>query len=239
MRFKPDWSRARERFDAWWAGTTDRPILQVTALKKEVSVDTVWNGWGLMKEYGKIRENVSAFLDACRQTHFAGDAFPSFWNNLGPGIMAAFIGARPEVGEDTVWFETPMTWDQVDREVAAYLAGHTTPDECVLVWGYEPLIYFLAGRAACTRYIFDYPLTSQYAPDSWLEGARATFLAEIEDRPPAYIAVAHGDVNPLESEDSARQLAAFTQLARIVEQNYCLETTIGRFEILSRCPGER
>jgi hypothetical protein len=123
----------------------------------------------------------------------------------------------------------------VDIAVATYLSEHTDPDECILVWGYEPLIYFLARRSACTRYIFDYPLTCQYAPESWLSKTRGIFLEEIDALPPAYIAVAHEDINPVESEDSAQQLSQFPQLAAKVRRDYCLETLIGNFEVYRRC----
>ena len=35
---------------------------------------------------------------------FAGDAFPSVFPNFGPGVIAAFLRASLENGENTVWF---------------------------------------------------------------------------------------------------------------------------------------
>ena len=33
-----------------------------------------------------------------------GDAFPTVFPNFGPGVVAAFLGATLENGENTVWF---------------------------------------------------------------------------------------------------------------------------------------
>jgi hypothetical protein len=137
----------------------------------------------------------------------------------------AEISARMIGGKD---YET-------DILVASYLADHTEPGECLLVWGYEPLIYFLAKRPACTRYIFDYPLTCEYAPSSWLDKTRAIFLSEIQATPPSFIAVAHDDTNPVESQDSATQLAEFQELAQIVARDYCYVGAINNFDLYDRC----
>jgi hypothetical protein len=155
-----------------------------------------------------------------------------------PWQIPVFLGRRLGIIGDEEMKARMIGGDHdydVDAAVAAYLAEHTEPDDCVVVWGYEPLIYFLARRAACTRYIFDYPLTCQYAPDSWLRKTRSIFLAEIEAQPPTYIAVAHDDVNPVESVDSAEQLTQFTALAEIVAGSFCKEAIIGNFDLYRRC----
>jgi len=36
---------------------------------------------------------------------FYGDAWPKWWLNFGPGIMAGFIGVQVRTAPDTVWFE--------------------------------------------------------------------------------------------------------------------------------------
>ncbi len=157
-----------------------------------------------------------------------------------PWQISVFVGRRlgflgmAELKANLIMLSGDYDYD-TDVAVASYLAAHTTPDDCVLVWGYEPLIYFLARRAACTRYIFDFPLTSQYAPDSWLAGTRSIFLTEINAAPPAYIAVAHDDINTLESQDSAAQLAQFRELAELVARDYCQEALIGNFDLYRRC----
>ena len=39
------------------------------------------------------------------RTRFVGDAWPKWWPNFGPGIMAGFVGARVRSVPTTVWFE--------------------------------------------------------------------------------------------------------------------------------------
>jgi len=43
-----------------------------------------------------------AYLEA---TRFYGDAWPRWWPNFGPGILAGFLGARVRSVPGTVWFE--------------------------------------------------------------------------------------------------------------------------------------
>lgn len=42
---------------------------------------------------------------------YLGDAFPFVWPNFGPGIVAAFLGADLENGNNTVWFKPSQTQD--------------------------------------------------------------------------------------------------------------------------------
>ncbi len=49
-------------------------------------------------------ELLDLFLPRLEATHFLGDAFPRFWPNFGPGIVAAFAGAGLRAAPDTTWF---------------------------------------------------------------------------------------------------------------------------------------
>ena len=40
-------------------------------------------------------------------TRYYGDAFPKWWPNYGPGIVAGFLGAQVHCAPDTVWFALP------------------------------------------------------------------------------------------------------------------------------------
>jgi 5-methyltetrahydrofolate--homocysteine methyltransferase len=46
--------------------------------------------------------------DLCR-TRYHGDAFPKWWPNFGPGVMAAFVGGELHANPETTWF-TPGLW---------------------------------------------------------------------------------------------------------------------------------
>ena len=39
-----------------------------------------------------------------RHTYFGGESIPVHWPNLGPGIMATYVGSTPTFDERTTWF---------------------------------------------------------------------------------------------------------------------------------------
>jgi len=101
-----DWVKSRERHEAWWHGEViDRVLIQVTAPKNDVPPGT---------PPAPPRDPEQQWLDVeCRLQHFkwslnhtyyAGDAFPYFDTQLGPGTLSTFIGARPEFQSNTVWY---------------------------------------------------------------------------------------------------------------------------------------
>lgn len=102
------WERIKSNCRRWWAGELDRPLILCTlrgrdperAAPKLPRVD-------FMTAYD-LSVPVEAIVDrwdydlSCQK--FLGDAFPKVWPNFGAGVVAAFIGARPEPRDDTVWF---------------------------------------------------------------------------------------------------------------------------------------
>lgn len=114
MIYKDDWSRAQERMRAWWSGEIiDRAVIQVTAPRKGAEIACRWDGWNLAHNLDSPERAVQEFEKYCRKTYFGGESFPNLWINLGPGIMAAYMGAEPKIAKDTVWFETPKEWEEI------------------------------------------------------------------------------------------------------------------------------
>ena len=68
---------------------------------------------------------------------------------------------------------------------AEYLKSVTTPDDKVLVWGWEAGINFLADRESPTRYAFQFPA---YASSPYQQEVIDTLYADITSSPPKYIA---------------------------------------------------
>jgi len=109
IRFGNDrWERVREAYWLWWAGRLDRPVINVTICGMDPGrAKPDLPSRSLTAEYGFDipAEDVVDIWDyylSCRS--YPGDAFPHIWPNFGPGVMAEFLGARAEVGNDTVWF---------------------------------------------------------------------------------------------------------------------------------------
>jgi dolichyl-phosphate-mannose-protein mannosyltransferase len=120
-----------------------------------------------------------------------------------------------------------------DRAVARELRVRTKPDAPVFVWGFEPVIYWLAARPPASRFIYDVPQRTPWQR----EHARAELMRELRLRPPAAIVVQRNDVFPMvtgDTLDSRRALATFPALAGLLEDDYELASSIEDFELFLR-----
>jgi hypothetical protein len=119
---------------------------------------------------------------------------------------------------------------RASREVAWYVQGRTRPGEPVYVWGYDPLVYLLADRPSASRFIYSFPLMSNWAPSSWQPG----FLAELEARPPVYFIVQRGEGARWITGhiiDSGDFIPWFPDLAAWLDANYQQEAEIEDYTI--------
>ena len=109
IAFTPeDWDRIRRDHSAWWAGELDRPLVLIEEDTTSPEDDLPWAPrfvaqlpWELSPE-----EVVERYEIRLANQRWYGDAFPRWWVNFGPGILAGFVGNRVHVAEETVWFET-------------------------------------------------------------------------------------------------------------------------------------
>jgi len=101
-----DWRRLEQNWCAWWAGEIDRPMVIIDnplsfSMPMELSQEFL-----LEKPVDEVLDHFQTILEF-RQ--FYGDAWPKWWPDFGPGIMAGFLGANvhgdPEM--TTVWFDSP------------------------------------------------------------------------------------------------------------------------------------
>ena len=101
------WERIERDNAAWWAHELDRPLVYLTGKAYDPRIDypeyhrfVSSYPWSTSEE--EIIARVTMELEA---TRFYGDAFPLWWVNFGPGILAGLLGAHVHAVEDTVWFE--------------------------------------------------------------------------------------------------------------------------------------
>lgn len=123
MIFKEDMDRTKERFRAFWAGEIiDRCCFAVTA-PRDTPIDT---GIAYKQPESLAEQHLDIayrYQDAMRyfsHTYFGGDAYPLFWNNLGPGVGASFMGGGYHLAENTIWFDVAPVikdWDHM-QEIA-------------------------------------------------------------------------------------------------------------------------
>ncbi|MCX7805348.1 MAG: hypothetical protein N3A38_09190 [Planctomycetota bacterium] len=111
------WQRVRENARLWWEGRLGRPLIQLRVRGRDpgrpapklsrVSRDTT------SYDLSIAPEDIVDWWDydlSC--VEYLADAFPCVWPDFGPGVLAAFLGARPEPATGTVWFHSPD-----DREI--------------------------------------------------------------------------------------------------------------------------
>ena len=102
-----DWGRIRRDYGAWWAHELERPLLYLTgqvwpAERGWYPVHSFHSNYPLDQSAEEVIDLMTPHLEA---TRYYGDAFPRWWPNLGPGMLAGFLGARVHSVPETVWFE--------------------------------------------------------------------------------------------------------------------------------------
>ncbi|HEX6277585.1 MAG TPA: glycosyltransferase family 39 protein [Polyangiaceae bacterium] len=122
-----------------------------------------------------------------------------------------------------------------DRAVARELRARTRPGAHVFVWGFEPVIYWLAERPPSSRFIYDVPQRTKWERAR----ARTDLLADLRARPPAAIVVQRNDVFPVVTGnhlDSKGELPNFRELETLVQEHYEPVATVEDFDIYLRRP---
>lgn len=117
-----------------------------------------------------------------------------------------------------------------DLQMAAFLDKNTAPGTPVYIWGFEPLVYFLADRPSASRFITLQPLVTPWSPPAW----RQELITDLEKKRPPFILVLHNDVFPWVTTsllDSAGQLEYFPQLQMLLNENYALTARLEDFDI--------
>lgn len=109
LRFTPDdWERIRQDWTAWWHHEISRPMTVINAYE--------WQGTNFIPQFSGWDENKGTFLsdeildyyqENLEAESFWGDSWPRWWPNFGAGIVAAFLGSKVGVDENTVWFDPP------------------------------------------------------------------------------------------------------------------------------------
>ncbi len=101
-----DWARTEQTWRAWWQGELDRPLVFVEA-RHPGAVEPDYTDFVTQFPPEMPAHQVIDFFQAnLASLHLYGDAFPKWWPNAGPGVMAAFLGAELEYAPGTTWFKT-------------------------------------------------------------------------------------------------------------------------------------
>lgn len=100
------WESIAQNWSAWWSGELKRALVVLECVEPQDEA-TLHYASTFLGNYGLDRtadELLNLFIPRLGATYYLGDAFPRFWPNFGPGIIAAFAGANLQAVQDTTWF---------------------------------------------------------------------------------------------------------------------------------------
>lgn len=118
MYYKEDWDITRKRFEAFWArDMLDRCCISVTASRTvPLAADYDLRAAGdLFEQWTDPEIAYGAYEFVFSHGHHGGEALPIASAYMGPGVVAAFIGADYTLRPETVWFgREPVlkTWEE-------------------------------------------------------------------------------------------------------------------------------
>ncbi len=102
-----DWLRVQTAWKSWWNGTLDYPMVTLEAnddphknwIKALNEITHVTTPSGVVDQIISDQEVIFENL------RWFGSAFPKFFINYGPGVVAAFLGSTLNIVPGTTWFE--------------------------------------------------------------------------------------------------------------------------------------
>ena len=117
--------------------------------------------------------------------------------------------------------------------VADWLRANTEADDPVFLWGYDPIIYFLADRDLVSRFPYTYPLVVTFAP----KALRDELIASLNANPPVVFGVSSHDATPVvtgHKKDSTQTFEEFARLNHFVRDQYVLVKEIDTWRLWMR-----
>jgi hypothetical protein len=136
---------------------------------------------------------------------------------IGPVDRAIRLVSLP-ADEKAVLLRGQRPFDTSPR-VAAYLADRIAPDDCLMILGSEPQIYFYAERRNCSRLVLTYPLTGPY---DYAAALQQEFIDDLALHRPPYLLLVNMQSSWGEFPELTRQFLA--RLAPVLNELYRLES---------------
>lgn len=119
------------------------------------------------------------------------------------------------------------------RRVARVLARRTDPDSRIFIWGYDPMIYVLAGRRPVSRFPYHYAQIVPWGPDHYDD---ELFTALQTDPPAAFVVATDDSVSVVTKvkADSDELLERWPELHAWVQAEYREVEQVGRYAVWER-----
>ena len=101
-----DWDRVHRDWSAWWAGELDRPMAVIESAPPAAAGSmTALSKYGVVPREMPAEEVLDIIEGHLQSMRWYGDAFPRWFPNLGPGIIAGFLGSGVHPTRETAWFD--------------------------------------------------------------------------------------------------------------------------------------
>jgi 5-methyltetrahydrofolate--homocysteine methyltransferase len=116
MPYRENWSEIKSVYEAWWNHRLDRPVFQVSSPAAGASTADFFDWWLFLEHKDKM-ETLRQYLERYPDhLYFGGEAFPSAFPNLGPGVLASYFSGYLEYNNETrtSWFEKAHTREEVE-----------------------------------------------------------------------------------------------------------------------------
>jgi hypothetical protein len=188
-------------------------------------------GAGAIVAYAAFLVAVTAMRDAAR------DLPQGFWERAQARMAYVFRRApyeNREALDRDLYYVADYNLD-ADRAVALEVRSRTRSEDPIFIWGFEPVIYWLADRRPSSRFIYNVPQRTQWERDY----ARRELMRELRQRPPEVFVVQRNDVFPAvtgQVSDSKNDLLSFPELLLWVDEQYEKVQEIEDFELYERRP---
>lgn len=106
---KEQWARVRESYGKWWDGTLSRPLVKTDVRCHDAGRPAPSAPFPDQCNCHDFSVPAEAVIDAVdyelSQMEFLGDSFPKMeFSYFGPGVLAAFCGAKLDNSSGRVWF---------------------------------------------------------------------------------------------------------------------------------------
>lgn len=120
-----------------------------------------------------------------------------------------------------------------DLALADRLRKTTGPEDRVFLWGFEPLVNFVAERQTVSRFLYNYPFAASWGNPAY----ERELLEALTSAPPAVFVVSSGDATSHvtgNKDDSRALFEKFAALRAFVEQRYGPPEKLRRFDVYVR-----
>lgn len=205
------------------------PIVAPLAVLAGQGITRLWH-W--LRPRGRMGEPASRWVARGASLVFFMTSLGVYIARYAPEFRTYWRYQRGELTEESYlasFVRTDFNYGAL-REVAMTVAEMTQPHDPVLVWGFEPLIAFLADRQMPTRFMFNYPLVGRHG-EAFRPEWRDEFLDDIHAQMPAVIVMGERDTNPLKPHSSVQEMEEWPAFQAFVFSHYVLDRTLAGYRL--------